>query len=102
MGLAVPGLDNEHVGVPFRLGGLLLQLVDDLQGFGGLELAAVGPRLFAAVETKTETVAAIGLLGGYDRADPPPTVLDFPAFVAVTELENGFLLNGLLLLCWTT
>jgi hypothetical protein len=86
--LAVPGLDNEQVGVPFRLGGLPLQLVDDLQRFGGLEFSAVGPRLFAAVEAEAETMAAVGLLGGDDRADPPPTVLDFPAFAGMTEFEN--------------
>jgi hypothetical protein len=86
--LAVPGLDDEHVGVPFRLGGLPLQLVDDLQRFGGLELSAVGPRLFAVVEAEAETVAAVGLLGGDDRPDPPPAVLDFPPFVGTTEFEN--------------
>jgi hypothetical protein len=86
--LAVPCLDNEHFRVPFRLGGLPLQLVDDLQRFGGLELSAVGPRLFAAVEAEAETVAAVGLLGGDDRPDPPPAVLDFPAFVPMAEFEN--------------
>jgi hypothetical protein len=86
--LAVPGLDDEQIGVPFRLGGLALQLVDDLQRFGGLELPAVGPRLFAAVETEAEAVAAVGLLGGDDRPDPPPAVLDLPPFVGMTEFED--------------
>jgi hypothetical protein len=86
--LTVPGLDNEHFRVPFRLGGLPFQLVDDLQCFGGLEFSAVGPRLFAAVEAEAETVATVGLLGGDDRPDPPPAVLDFPAFVGMAEFEN--------------